>query len=80
MTDQLLTVKDVAKVLRIRQHGVLNLIRSGELKADNISRSSRPRWRIRPEFLQAFLDQRTYTPAAPRRRRRRQQAAAKEWF
>ncbi len=51
---------------------IVAFIRSGELKASNLSRGSqRPRWRISKVDLQDFLDRRSNHPAEPKRRRRR---------
>lgn len=65
-------VKAVAELLDIRQHGVLALIRSGELRAVDVSLTpgGRPRWRIMPDDLDAFIARRTHQASAPRRRRK----------
>ena len=82
MTDRALTVRDVAALLGIRQHGVLSLIRSGELRGVDVSLKpgGRPRWRIMPDDLEGFLSRRTLTPAGPRRRARRRPANVKQYF
>ena len=73
MGDPALSVKQVAELLGIRTHGVLALIRSGELRAVDVSlvQGGRPRWRILPDDLEGFLLRRTYQTAPPRRRRRK---------
>ena len=78
----LYTVKQVAELLGIRQHGVLTLIRSGELLAIDVSLhpGGRPRWRISSDNLEAFLAKRTRRPEPPRRRRRRSNAAVTKYF
>lgn len=73
MTEPALTVKEVARQLGIRQHGVLALVKSGEIRAADVSLTpgGRPRWRIMPEDLDAFLSRRTHQKQTPRRRRRK---------
>ena len=82
MTDSAYSVKRVSELLGIRQHGVLSLIRSGELRAVDVSlkRSKRPRWRILTGDLEGFLMRRTHQPAAPRRRLRRRPTTVKHYF
>jgi len=76
------TVKQVAELLRIRQHGVLTLIRSGELPAADVSlhAGGKPRWRISADDLEAFVARRTRRPEPPRRRRRRANSAVTKYF
>ena len=78
----LLAVKQVAELLGIRQHGVLTLIRSGELPAIDVSLhpGGRPRWRISADDLETFLARRTRRPDPPRKRRRRASTAVTEYF
>ncbi|MDZ4685267.1 MAG: helix-turn-helix domain-containing protein [Planctomycetaceae bacterium] len=74
MTDRAFhSVREVAELLGIRQHGVTALIRSGELRGVDVSLQpgGRPRWRIMQEDLEAFIARRTHQAAAPRRRRRK---------
>ena len=80
MTAPALRVKQVAELLGIRQHGVLTLIKSGELSAFDVSLTpgGKPRWRILPEDLDSFLLRRTKQPPVPRRRRRK--TAVKTYF
>jgi len=82
MADHALTVRQVAEQLAIGQHGVLALIRSGELRAVDVSQRSggRPRWRIMPDDLEAFVSRRTHQPRAPQRRRRRRSTHVTEYF
>lgn len=76
------SVKQVAELLGIREHGVLSLIRSGELRALDVSLQSggRPRWRILPDDLDGFISRRTHQTSPPRRRRRKPKTAVKEYF
>ena len=60
------TVAEVAMFLRTDQGKILAWIKSGELIAVNIARStakSRPRWRIMEEDFQAFRAARVSTAA-----------------
>jgi len=73
MADRAHSVKQVAEQLGIRTHGVLSLIRSGELQAVDVSlvKGGRPRWRIFPDDLEGFIIRRTHQAPTPRRRRRK---------
>jgi excisionase family DNA binding protein len=53
--DKPLTVPEIAKKLRVRQPKVLAWIRSGRLKAVNITTSGRPRYRVHPDDLLMFM-------------------------
>jgi len=66
-----LSPPQVAKQLQVGRDKVLNWIRSGELKAANVSDSFRPRYRIAPASLDLFLAGRTNPQP------RRKQPAAK---
>lgn len=68
-SDQFLTPPQIARLLRVGVDHVHTFIRSGELKAVNLSRSSRPRWKISPENFQRFLDARSNTQTLPKPRR-----------
>jgi excisionase family DNA binding protein len=46
---------EVAKLLRVSHHAVLNWIRNGHLVAINLSRGTRPLFRISKEALNDFL-------------------------
>lgn len=77
----MLSVKEVAELLGIRQHGVLTLIRNGELAAHDVSLKpgGRPRWRIAREEIESFLTRRAHV-AAPKRRRKRRPKDVKQYF
>jgi len=81
MTETL-TVKEVAAILRIREHGVLTLIKSGQLRASDVSltQGGRPRWRVLRDDLDGFLLRRTHQASPPRRRRRRPVKPVKKYF
>ena len=83
MTDRgrSVSVRQAAERLGISQRAVTSLIALGELPAFNVSlrTASRPRWKILPEALEAFIARRTHKAAAPRRRRRKP-SNVKQWF
>jgi excisionase family DNA binding protein len=71
---RMLTPPQVAEQLGIDAAKVITWIRSGELPAANVATrvGGRPRWRIGPNDLEAFLERRrSPTPPAPRPKRRR---------
>ena len=67
------TPADIAKALGVNQTKVLGWIRRGELRAVNVAATPgrRPRWRIAPEGLEAFLAARSAQPPVKVTRRRR---------
>jgi len=60
--DSFLTPPEVAKRLRVSPDKILAWIRRGELKAVNVSNGGRPRFRISPNDLGAFLTSREVPP------------------
>jgi len=67
-----LTPPEVAKTLRVSESKVASWIRSGRLRAYNVSEGQRPKYRIRADDLDAFLAGRAVTPPTePVRRERR---------
>lgn len=76
-----LTVREVSEMLGVGQHGILALIRTGELLAVDVSLhpGGRPRWRIMLDEIEGFLIRRTHLPPGPRRRRRKT-ATVKKYF
>lgn len=76
------SVKQVADLLGIRTRGVLTLIRNGELRALDVSLEpgGRPRWRILPDDLDAFISRRTHQANPPRPRRRKPKTTVKVYF
>lgn len=82
MSSPALSVAQVAERLGVRTHAVLALIRSGELRASDVSLKpgGRPRWRILADDLDAFLARRAHEANPPRRRRRRSAAPTKRYF
>jgi excisionase family DNA binding protein len=72
MPDPFLTVADVASTLKISEDSVLGHIQTKRLRAVNVgSGVRRPRWRIRREDLDQFLELRVADPVAPRQRQRK---------
>jgi excisionase family DNA binding protein len=68
-----LTVADVAETLRVNATKVGGWIARGELAAADVSSRSggKPRWRISPDALEAFLLRRAAPDAPPVRKRRK---------
>lgn len=70
--DEFMTPPQFAEFIGVSAEKVLGWIRTGELRAINLSQSSRPRWKIVAKDAQAFLDGRanhsTATPAKKSRR------------
>ena len=56
MADKLLTLKEVAKVLRVSERSVLRYIESGRLRASRIGQ-----WRIKESDLEKFLRENSNT-------------------
>ena len=70
---RMLTPPQVARRLAVKVDRVRRWITAGQLRGINLGDGSRPRWRIDPADLEAFLARRTASPAprqAPRRRRK----------
>ena len=76
------TPPQIARELLVRPSKVLTWIRNGELSAINVSESmaGRPRWRIRREDLDRFLEARANRPPAKPRRRRNVLGHITEFF
>ena len=70
------TPPQLAEQFGVAAERIRGWILAGQLKAHNLSDSaSRPRWRIREQDWEAFLDTRANcikSPAKPARKRRRQ--------
>ncbi len=68
------SVKQIQERYRVGEHTVLGWIHSGLMRAINISRvgSSRPKWRIKEEDLEAFELSRMHLPPQPKGRRKKQ--------
>lgn len=76
------TPPEVATALRVDSAKVRTWILSGALPAVNLASAgrSRPRWRVSPTDLEAFLEARRHKPRAkPIRRRRKGAIAIKEF-
>lgn len=83
-SDKFLTPPAAGKILGCGSDKILELIRNKELKAANLaSGSQRPRWKINPVDLQAFLDRRSNSAlsqsTAPQTTRRRIPKAPKQY-
>lgn len=82
MTKCASTVRDLCERYCVGEHTVLAWIRSGELRAIDVSRNrgGKPRWRVTPEALEAFELIRTPSPPPPRKRRRKQPPDVVEYY
>lgn len=81
-TARMLTPPEVGKRLGVNAEKVLGWIRSGELRAVDVSirhGSGRPRWRISEADLEDFLRARSAAPI-PKKSRRRSTAGVREYF
>jgi len=76
-----LTPPQVARQLGTDCNRVLLWIRSGSLKAFNLSEGNRARWKISPEDLAAFLESKSnrVTADPPKRTRRTVPRPARSW-
>ena len=74
---EFLTAPQIAESLGVNPHKVILWIARGELLAIDISqtRAKMPRWRIRREDFDAFLERRTSSPTPKTVRRRRKRNA-----
>ncbi len=80
---QFLTPPAIAKRLGISAEKVVRWIRAGELRGIDVSEQpgvGRPRFRVDPLDLAAFLEQRAATPAPRANRRRRRDPEVTEYF
>jgi excisionase family DNA binding protein len=75
-------IKDICERFAVGEHTVLAWVRSGELRAIDVSRKQggRPKWRITQEALELFAVARTATPPPPRARRRHRPADVIEFY
>jgi len=70
--ERYLTPPMIANQLRVSPEKVLAWIRKAELRAINVSDGNRrPRYRVAPEDLEAFLERRVVQPPPVIQRRRR---------
>lgn len=77
------TVAQAAELLQVRVRQIQGLIRTGELRAVDVSLHSggKPRWRISDAELQAFQVRRSNKPVpVPSRRKRRRSTNITEYF
>ena len=78
-----LTPPAVAKQLGVSPEKVVTFIRNGELPAVDVSLKpgvGKPRFRIDPQGLDAFLLRRSVVSAPKAKRRRRRDPAVKDFF
>jgi excisionase family DNA binding protein len=79
--ERWVTPPTIAKRLAVTCDKVLTWIRSGQLRAVNLSDKGRPRWKISPEDLAAFLESKSnrVTAEPPTRKRRVIPKPARQW-
>ncbi|QDT39232.1 helix-turn-helix domain-containing protein [Stratiformator vulcanicus] len=79
--DKLLTTAEVAERLGIRQHSVVDLINSDQLRGIDVSLKpgGRPTWRVHPDDLEGFIARRT-KKQRPARKRRKRNPAVREYY
>ena len=65
MSEQLMTVDEVARELRVNPRKVYQFIQSGELAASNIGTEDRKIFRITRADLNAFLQSHRIKPREP---------------
>jgi excisionase family DNA binding protein len=72
----------LAKKLRVHPDKIAQWIRTGELVAVNIATTpnGRPRYKIREEEVERFLESRSTKPPAPKPKRRRRATTQKKYF
>ncbi len=82
MPDTAISPNQLSKQLGIRPQKVLGWIARGELQAVNLAdhTGGRPRWKILPEALEAFLAGRQSLPAVAPARRRKRLVGIKEYY
>lgn len=61
--DKLLTIKEVAKYLRVSERSILRYIEAGRLKASKIGQ-----WRIKESDLENFLKENSNTKRKPKKK------------
>jgi len=76
-----LTPPTVARMLGCDCNKILSAIRTGDLKAVNLSDGPRPRWKIHPDDLQRFLDSKSnqVNVTEPKRTRREIPKPQRQW-
>ena len=79
--ERWVTPPTIAKRLCVTCDKVLTWIRSGQLRAVNLSDKGRPRWKISPEDLAAFLESKSNRATAdpPKRSRRTVPKPTRSW-
>lgn len=78
-----MTPPQIARELGVNTDRVLAMIRRGEMRAIDVREptSTRPRYRIAPEWLEAWLQARTVPPPEPAPvRRTRRPPTAKQYY
>ncbi len=79
MPDEMMTIRQVARVLRVGDRVVREWIRSGELPVINLGDQNRSRHRIADSDLQQFIETRRVKKQPVTKARRKSPTTAR-WF
>lgn len=80
MQNELFTIRQVARQLRVGEKQVRQWVRVGELVVINLGDSTRSKHRISAGDLQKFIDSRRVMPPEPKATSRRTKSAGRQWF
>jgi len=82
MPNDLFTIRQVARKLRVGEKQVRQWIRAGELAVIDLGDVQRPKQRISEADLQKFLESRRVVkePATPSTNRGRKTTSGRQWF
>lgn len=80
MPQELFTIRQVARSLRVGEKQVRQWIRCGELSVINLGDSSRSKHRISASDLQKFIDSRRVLPPEPKTTGHRTKPTKGRWF
>jgi excisionase family DNA binding protein len=80
-SERYLTPPQAGRLLGVNADRVVGWIKSGKLRASNVSDKTRPRWRISPADLQAYLTARSnqVNVSEPKRTRRSIPKPTRQW-
>jgi hypothetical protein len=78
-TQKYLTPPAVGRMLGVNADKVVAWINSGKLRATNESDKTRPRWRVSPADLQAFMTARSNQSTKAATLKRRSNKPARQW-
>ena len=80
MSETMLTVQEVAKLLKTSRYTVRDWILAGELEGANICSGQRHRiWRISPAAVAKFIESRTHKPEPTKQSLNKKRVVVKEY-